>query len=203
MVSVFSHPRSGDKMSEEKPVIGLYRLQSGGYFVQDDYRLIKNKKRTAVLLIKTGIYQVYPELVDAAFRLNKIFKFGGDHDKNIQLTKSYIEGRFSITLDPNKSIEPLRYNKSNHKESGLYAPYRNYELNKLGELTQPVLSIKGRFAHADYGMERSYDVEIRNAILTQDFPGAFFVMPIAESTYNFVATDARFERVTHSEENRE
>ena len=203
MVSVFSHARSGDKMREEKPVIGLYRLESGGYFIQDDYRLIKNKKRKAVLLFKTAKYQVYPELIDASFRLNKIFRFDGDQDKNIQLTTSYIEGRFSITLDPNKSIEPLRYTKDDRKEGGLNALYRYYELNKLGELTQPILSIKGRFAHADYGTERSYDVEIRNAVLTQDFPGAFFVMPIAESAYNFVATDASFERVTHIEENRE
>jgi hypothetical protein len=190
-------------MREEKPVIGLYRLQSGGYFVQDDYRLIKNKERRAVLVIETSIYQVYPELVDASFRLNKIFKFDGDQDKNIQLTKSYIEGRFSITLNPNESIEPLRYTEGNRKEGSLHALYRYYELNKLDELTQPILRIKGRFAHADYGMERSYDVEIRNAILTQDFPGAFFVMPIAESAYNFVATDASFERVTHNEENGE
>jgi hypothetical protein len=188
-------------MREEKPVIGLYRLESGGYFVQDDYRLVKDKKsRTAVLLIKTSTYQVYPELVDASFRLNKIFKFKGGQDKNVEIAQSYIEGRFSITLNPNESIEPLRYTKGNPNEGGLYELYSYYELNKLSELTQPIVSIKGRFAHADYGMERCYDVEIHNAILTQDLPGAFFVMPVAESAYNFVATDASFERVPHNEE---
>ena len=49
------------------------------------------------------------------------------------------------------------------------------------------MAIKGTFAHTKYG--RYYDVEIHNALLTQDFPAAFFGRPVSELEYSFVTTD--------------
>jgi hypothetical protein len=65
--------------------------------------------------------------------------------------------------------------------------YEKFTLRQLNHFSLPCVAIKGIFAHTKYG--RYYDVEIRNALLTQDFPASFFGRPVSESEYSFVSTD--------------
>jgi hypothetical protein len=184
----------------ETELLGQYEPVTGSYVVQDVYKLVKDadvKAKKPVLMIKTA--NGYRELDDAFFKITRTFKYENEavEKRKIKLLRVFIEGKFSVTLNPNETITPLEYTNGEPGPGGFYGLYSAYELHQLSNLSQPLVRLKGRFAHVNYEGKRCYNVEIYNAILTQDFPGAFFVTPIAESTYNFVATDATIEPITH------
>ena len=183
-------------MHEKESIIGRYKPESGSYVVEDDYKLVKDEKHKApVLAIRTSTSGGFLELENASFRLIKTFKFYDSLETKIrvELLRASIKGYFSVILNPKETISPLWYTKDLGPE-GFEGIYSKLEVRQLCDLPQPLVAIKERFAHVKY--ERSYDVEIRNAILTQDFPGAFFETPIAESEYNFISTDASITPVT-------
>jgi hypothetical protein len=187
----------GSSMCKEELKLGRYQPESGSYVVEDDYTLVKDEKHKAPeLIIETSAG--YPELEDASFKVIKTFKFFDGSEKKIkfEISRVFIEGQFTVILNPKATISPSHYTKEDPRLTGTDRLYYRYDLQQLCDLSLPLVSIKGLFAHAKYQQNRCYDVTIRNAHLTQDLPGMFFAKPIERSTYEFIATDATIEPVT-------
>ena len=169
----------------------LYAPESGSYVVQDEYTLVKDQKhKTTELIIKTSDGH-YPELEKASFKVIKTYIFDDSRDNKakIELLRVFVEGDFSVILDPKETIGPASYSKGDPGPEKAHAIlYEKFTLRQLSDFSLPCVAIKGTFAHTRYG--RYYDVEIRNALLTQDFPAAFFGRPVSELEYSFVSTDA-------------
>ena len=175
----------------------LYAPESGSYVVQDEYTLVKDvKHRNPELIIKTSDGR-YPELEKASFKAIKTFIFDDSpgNKAKIELLRVFIEGDFSVTLNPKDTIGPASYSKGDPGPEKAYSMlYEKFTLRQLNDFSLPCVGIKGIFAHTKYG--RYYDVEIRNALLTQDFPASFFGRPVSELECNFVSTDVNITPIT-------
>jgi hypothetical protein len=175
----------------------LYAPESGSYVVQDEYTLVKDQKRkTPELIVKTSDGR-YPELEKASFKVVKTYIFDDNPDNNakIELLRVFVEGDFSVVLNPRETIGPACYSKGDPgREKAYNMLYEKFTLRQLSDFSLPCVAIKGIFAHTKYG--RYYDVEICNALLTQDFPAAFFGRPVSELEYSFVSTDVTIKPVT-------
>jgi len=91
-------------------------------------------------------------------------------------------------LDPKETVGPAWYSKGDPGSEIAHAMvYNKFTLCQLSDFSLPCVGIQGIFAHTKY--DRYYDVEIRNALLMQDFPAAFLRRPISELEYSFVSTD--------------
>jgi hypothetical protein len=188
-------------MCEEEPLIGLYEPVSGSYVLEDEYKLIKdnqpNRARLAVKLsAELGARGL--ELEAATFKVIRTFKFcDTDNDPRdkikLELQRVFIEGRFSVVLKPAVSISPCWFTKDDTNNVGnLFTPF---DLSQLHSRPQPLVGIKGRFAHVReleaYEGKKQYDVKIPRALLTEDFPGSFFRGPLLSSIpFSFISTDA-------------
>ena len=175
----------------------LYAPESGSYVVQDEYTLMKDQKhRNPELIIKTSDGR-HPELEKASFKVIKTYIFDGspDNKAKIELLRVFIEGDFSVILDPKETIGPASYSKEDPSPEKAYSMlYEKFTLRQLSDVSLPCVALKGIFAHTKYG--RYYDVEIRNALLTQDFPAAFFGRPVSALEYSFVSTDVNITPIT-------
>ena len=148
------------------------------------------------MIIKTSDGR-HPELEKASFKVIKTYIFDGspDNKAKIELLRVFIEGDFSVILDPKETIGPASYSKEDPSPEKAYSMlYEKFTLRQLSDVSLPCMALKGIFAHTKYG--RYYDVEIRNALLTQDFPAAFFGRPVSALEYSFVSTDVNITPIT-------
>jgi len=168
----------------------LYAPESGSYVVQDEYTLVKDPTRKAPELIVKTSGGRHPKLEKASFKVIKTYVFDDSRENNakLKLRRVFIEGDFSVILNPKETISPAYYSNGDPGSEKAHAMlFEKFTLRDLSDFSLPCVAIKGTFAHTKYG--RYYDVEIRNALLTQDFPAAFFGRPVSELEYSFVSTD--------------
>ena len=91
----------------------FYAPESGSYVVQDEYTLVKDQKhKTTELIIKTSDGH-YPQLEKASFKVIKTYVFDDspDNKAKIELLRVFVEGDFSVILDPKETIGPASYSK--------------------------------------------------------------------------------------------
>ena len=175
----------------------LYAPESGSYVVQDEYTLVKDKTRKTPELIITTSDGRYPELENASFKVIKTYIFDDSqaNETKIKLVRVFVEGNFSAKLNQTEMIRPANYSEGDSRpEKAKAVLHERFTVQQLSGRSLPCVGLKGTFAHTKYG--RYYDVEIRNALLTQDFPAAFFQMPISGLDCNFVSTDVSVMPIT-------
>lgn len=117
----------------------------------------------------------------------------------LELKWVFIEGWFSVVPTPAVSISPCWYTKDDPNNVG--SLFTEFHLSQLHARPQPLVGIKGRFAHVrefeEYEGKKQYDVKIPRALLTEDFPGSFFRAPLLSSIpCSFISTDASITPVT-------
>jgi len=111
----------------------------------------------------------------------------------IELQRIFIEGQFSIAFSAGETISPRWYTKGDPQSA--YKLSTKFNLDQLRAVAVPLVAITGQFEHVresdeENDQKKRYKVQIRNALLTEDFPGSFYIRPLVSSTYTFVATEA-------------
>jgi hypothetical protein len=173
-------------MSEEITGYRGFHPASDAYVVRDIYKLVNDGKPKLEVDYANPAEGGNPDLNCATFTLIRSFEVSNAGE--IKLKNVLIEGKFGVQLKPDKALRGFGVSDD---EWGIY----NDLFVKTTDLLNrklPTVRLTGTFEHSE--TKRRYSVTIDNAFVTQDFPGSFFVQPLASGEYAFIATHADIER---------